>query len=255
VAPYAVSWNTASASNGSHSLSARARDAAGNQITSAAVGVTVSNAVPDTTPPTVSVSSPSAGATVAGTVSVSATAGDNVGVVGVQFLLDGVALGAEDTVAPYAVSWNTASASNGSHSLSARARDAAGNQTTSAVVGVTVSNAVPDTTPPTVTATSPTSGATSISRTANVTATFSEAMDATTINTASVELRDPANAVVPAAVTYSATNRVVTLNPSSSLKAATTYTATVRGGATDPRVKDSAGNALAGNKVWSFTTR
>jgi hypothetical protein len=76
-------------------------------------------------------------------VAVSATASDNVGVVGVQFLLDGVALGAEVTAAPYTVSWNTASATNGAHSLTARARDAAGNQTTSAAVGVTVSNAAP----------------------------------------------------------------------------------------------------------------
>ena len=129
-APYSVSWNTTSASNGTHTLTARARDAAGNQTTSSAVSVTVSNAAPDTTPPSVSISAPSAGSTVNGTVSVSANAADNIGVVGVQFLLDGVNLGAEDTAAPYTVSWNTASASNGTHSLTARARDAAGNQTT-----------------------------------------------------------------------------------------------------------------------------
>jgi hypothetical protein len=142
-APYTVSWNSAGAINGAHTLSARARDAAGNQTTSAAVSVTVSNAAPDTTPPTVSVSAPAAGATVTATVNVSATASDNVGVAGVQFLLDGANLGAEDTVAPYTVSWNTASATNGAHTLTARARDAAGNQTTSAAASVTVSNAAP----------------------------------------------------------------------------------------------------------------
>ena len=57
---------------------------------------------------------------------------------GVQFLLDGVALGAEDTTAPYSVVWNTTTATNGPHTLSARARDAAGNLATSAVVNVTV---------------------------------------------------------------------------------------------------------------------
>jgi hypothetical protein len=56
----------------------------------------------------------------------------------VQFLLDGVPLGSEDTTAPYSISWNTATASNGAHTLSARARDAAGNQTISASVAVTV---------------------------------------------------------------------------------------------------------------------
>jgi hypothetical protein len=143
VAPYTLNWSTTTAGNGVHLVSARARDAAGNQTTSATVSVTVANAAPDTTPPTVALSGPTAGATVSGTVSVSATASDNVGVVGVQFLLDGVALGAEDTTAPYAVSWSTVTASNGAHSLAARARDAAGNQTTSAVVGVTVANAAP----------------------------------------------------------------------------------------------------------------
>ncbi|MBW8833387.1 MAG: hypothetical protein JF606_29240, partial [Burkholderiales bacterium] len=142
-APYTVSWNTTSAANGAHSISARARDAAGNQSTSAVVGVTVNNAAPDTSAPTVSVGAPAPGATLTGTVSVSANASDNVGVVGVQFLLDGANLGAEDTVAPYTVSWNTTSAANGAHSISARARDAAGNQSTSAVVSVTVSNTVP----------------------------------------------------------------------------------------------------------------
>jgi len=67
-------------------------------------------------------------------LTVSATASDSVGVAGVQFLLDGVALGSEDTTAPYSVSWNTTTTANGSHSLTARARDAAGNQTTSATV-------------------------------------------------------------------------------------------------------------------------
>ena len=97
----------------------------------------------DTTPPTVSVTSPLSGTFALGTVSVNATAADNVGVTGVQFLLDGTNLGAEDTTSPYSVSWNTTTASNGSHSLSARARDAAGNSTTSTPVTVTVDNQAP----------------------------------------------------------------------------------------------------------------
>jgi hypothetical protein len=84
---------------------------------------------------------PADGSTVSGTATLAGTASDNVGVAGVQFLLDGVALGAEDTTAPYSVSWSTTTAANGSHALAARARDAAGNQTTSATVAVTVANA------------------------------------------------------------------------------------------------------------------
>src|SRR4030095_15723012 len=130
-APYTLSWNTTGATNGSHTISARARDAAGNQGTAAAGSVTVSNAAPDTTPPTVSVSAPAAGVTVSGTVSVSANASDNVGVGGVEVLLDGANLGTEVPAAPYSLNWNTAGATNGSHTIGARARDAAGNQTTS----------------------------------------------------------------------------------------------------------------------------
>src|SRR5206468_2064857 len=96
------------------------------------------NVPPDTTPPVVSMTAPAAGP-VSGSVTVSANASDNIGVAGVQFLLDGVALGAEDTTSPYSITWNSATATNGSHTLSAQARDAAGNTTTSATVTVTVS--------------------------------------------------------------------------------------------------------------------
>jgi hypothetical protein len=61
---------------------------------------------------------------------------------GVQFFLDGAALGGQVTTAPYAFSWNTATASNGSHTLTAKAYDAAGNVGSSSAVTVTVSNAV-----------------------------------------------------------------------------------------------------------------
>jgi len=102
----------------------------------------------DTTPPTVSISAPVNGATVSGSaVTVSASASDNVGVSGVQFKLDGANLGAEVTAAPYSTTWNTTLAANGSHTLTAVARDAAGNTATSAAVSVTVAN---DTTPPVI---------------------------------------------------------------------------------------------------------
>src|SRR6266566_2815277 len=103
----------------------------------------------DTTPPTVSISSPVNGVTVSGTITVTANASDNVGVASVQFLLDGANLGSLDTASPYSVSWNTATASNASHALSAIAKDAAGNSTTSAGVTLTVNNA--PATPPSIT--------------------------------------------------------------------------------------------------------
>ena len=95
----------------------------------------------DTTAPTVSINSPSSGTNVDGTVTVTASAFDAVGVVGVRFKLDGANLGAEDTSAPYSVSWNSTQTSDGPHTLTAVARDAAGNQTTSVAINVTVTNA------------------------------------------------------------------------------------------------------------------
>ena len=65
------------------------------------------------TVPTVSITAPANGATVSGTaVTVSASAADNVGVAGVQFMLDGANLGAEDTTSPYRIAWNTTTATN-----------------------------------------------------------------------------------------------------------------------------------------------
>jgi hypothetical protein len=98
---------------------------------------------PDEAPPSVSISAPANGATVSGIVVVRASASDNRGVAGVQFRLDGAALGAEDTAAPYETAWDTAGVANGAHTLTAVARDAAGNSATSAPVTVTVANGVP----------------------------------------------------------------------------------------------------------------
>lgn len=137
--PYSFSWNSTTASNGSHTLASRAYDAAGNSATSASVSVTVSNTAGDTTAPTVSIASPASGATVSGTTTVSANASDNVGVSRVEFYVDG-ALASTDTSSPYSFAWDTTTASNGAHTLSAKAFDAAGNSATSSSVSVTVSN-------------------------------------------------------------------------------------------------------------------
>jgi hypothetical protein len=138
--PYTVTWNTTLQPNGPYTWTAVARDAAGNSTTSTAVTANVNNLI-DTTPPTVSVTAPLSGATLNGTtVTLSADASDNVGVLGVQFLVDGVSVGVEDTTPPYSITWDSTSVPNGAHTIAARARDAAGLQTTSAGVSVTVSN-------------------------------------------------------------------------------------------------------------------
>lgn len=158
-APYATSWDTRLVNDGSHTLTAIARDAAGNSATSVGISVTVNNAPPsDTTPPTVAITSPANLAGVTGTITISANASDNTGVVGVRFLVDNAQVGAEDTTAPYSTSWDSRLVGDGSHNLTAVARDAAGNSTTSTGISVSVNNTVSDGFPPTVIVTSPNPG-------------------------------------------------------------------------------------------------
>jgi hypothetical protein len=107
-----------------------------------------------------------------------------------------------------------------------------------------------DLTPPTVTSVSPTSGATGVNGGTNVIANFSEAVNASTVTGSTFQLRDAGNNLVSATVSTSGSQ--ITLDPSASLASATTYTATITGGASG--VKDLAGNALASNFSWSFTT-
>jgi hypothetical protein len=93
----------------------------------------------DPVAPSAAVTSPASNATLSGTVTLSANASDNVGVTRVEFLVDGLSVG-NDTTAPYALTWNTTTVSNGGHVLVARAFDAAGNVGTSAPVSLTLNN-------------------------------------------------------------------------------------------------------------------
>jgi len=98
----------------------------------------------DTTPPTVAMTSPPAGATVSGAaVGLAASASDDVGVAAVQFTLDGGSLGPRLTSAPYAFTWDSTGVVNGSHTISAQAWDQAGNVATAAAVSITVANQPP----------------------------------------------------------------------------------------------------------------
>ncbi|MEX2491089.1 MAG: Ig-like domain-containing protein [Nitrospirales bacterium] len=127
-----------------------AHDTSGNESApSIEVSKLITDPQTDTTPPSVSLTAPSQGSTLSGVVTLTATATDNVGVVGVRFQLNGVNFGAEDTTNPYSVSWDTTGIAAGQYSLSAIARDATGNSTTSTPVSVTV-EAPRDSTPPSV---------------------------------------------------------------------------------------------------------
>jgi len=370
-APYTVNWNTTSATNGTHSLTARARDAAGNQTTSAAVSVTVSNTMPSGLVAALNFNEGSgitaadvsgnghAATLVNGPTWGAGQYGSGINFDGVNDLLTVANSSSLDFASSSftLMMWVKRSALGGSvqrHLFSKCLTSAGtwesgckefyffgnvlrfGSYATGDTVSVSISDAnwhhialvftratnslqfyvdgtlrtsatknleadnpahtvvignhlngnpfsglidevriynqaltatqvvndmntplspLVDTAPPTVTSTSPANGATGVSRTANVTATFGEAMSAATISSATVELRDPSNTLVAATVSYSAATRSVTLNPTPTLAAATTYTVTIRGGSVDPQVKDASGNPMAASRVWTFTTQ
>src|SRR5580692_3625530 len=133
----------------------RVRSAAGSATATSNDQTFSTASATDTTPPSVSITSPAAGATLSGSVNLTAAASDSVGVASVQFKVDGGNVGASLTAAPYAYTLNTTAISNGIHVISAVATDTAGNSATSPNVAVTVNNAVKDTTPPTVSMISP----------------------------------------------------------------------------------------------------
>ena len=136
------------------------------------IGAATPSSAQDTTAPTISLTAPASGAVVSGAaVVLTATATDNVGVVGVQFMVNGRNLGSEITTPPWRISWYTLSTPDGTQTLSAVARDAAGNRTTAVPVSVKLANTtststpVADTTPPTVSIISPAPFATTASST------------------------------------------------------------------------------------------
>jgi hypothetical protein len=109
--------------------------------------------------------------------------------------------------------------------------------------------AIPGVTPPKVVSVAPPNGANGACPNTIVTATFSEAMNPSTINATTFTLTGPGTTSVPGQVTYTASSNTATFTPASTLALNALYTATITTG-----VKDAFGNALASNFVWSFTT-
>jgi hypothetical protein len=136
---YAYSWNTTTASNGSHTLTAVATDTLGQpSVPSAGVTVNVSNAV--ATPPSISITAPAAG-TVSSTITIQATASATspATMQSVQFKIDSTPLSTITGAGPYSATWNTTTISNGNHVITAIATDSL-NHTASTSVTVNVSN-------------------------------------------------------------------------------------------------------------------
>lgn len=122
---------------GEHFYYVQVTEADGDRLWSAPVWVSQGTAPPaDTTPPSVTASE-SGGS---GSITLSATASDNVGVSNVEFYVDGVLKGS-DATSPYSMTLDSTTLTNASHSLVAKAYDAAGNSASSAAVGFSVNNA------------------------------------------------------------------------------------------------------------------
>lgn len=188
---------------------------------------------PDTQAPTVALTAPGNGATVAGTVAVSANATDDRGVAQVTFRAGGTVIGV-DSSAPYTAAWDAGGLPDGPVTLTAVAADAAGNVSTPASVTVTVDNPQPDTTAPTVALTAPGNGAV-VSGPVSVTATASDNVGVT-----SVEFR--AGSTVLA--TDTAPPYAVSWNTLTVPNGAVTLTATAR---------DAAGNSAVATRSVTVT--
>jgi hypothetical protein len=125
-------------------------------------------------------------------------------------------------------------------------KDLAGNALVANEVWSFTTGNAPDTTAPFVVFTSPVDGDNGVAININLAATFSESMDAATINTTTFTLKQGAT-TISGVVTLAGT--VATFNPNVDLATNSVFTATITTGAKDP-----AGNALVANEVWSFTT-
>jgi hypothetical protein len=221
---------------GSHTFSVRATDAADNTDTSpASTTWTVDTTAPETTID----SGPSATTTVAETTfEFSSEEGATF-----ECRLDGAAYSACTSPKSYMA------LTDGSHTFQVKATDAVGNTDTSPESWSWRSDA----TPPTISTVEPADEATGVGATSNVEAAFSEAMNSSTIDgsTFTLTMQD-STAPVAAQVTYDPVSKKAMLDPEEDLEVDTTYTATLKGGVDG--VKDDAGNPLAEDEAWSFTT-
>jgi len=114
-----------------------------------ATGIVKVGVITDIVNPSVNISVPTGGSTVSGNVTITAVAADNVGVVRVQFQVDGVQVG-NIISSPWSVSWDSRTVPDGDHTVSAIARDAAGNLGESPAVGFKVLNTAPTVSVPNV---------------------------------------------------------------------------------------------------------
>ena len=247
---YICAVPTASAlADGTRSITAKANDGSTTSPASAVLSVTIDTAAPGAP----SITSPTSGSTINNNLppfTGTAEANSTVRI----YANNGstpVCIATADASGNYSCTPGSALA-DGTYSFTATAEDIAGNASgpSAAVDNVTINTTAPDTTAPTVTSTLPNNGATGEARTISVTATFSEAMNSSTITTSSFRLVDTSTGTrVSATVSCDSPCKTAKLTPSQPLTANRKYKAVVTTAA-----KDLAGNAMTQNKVWYLTT-
>jgi len=237
--------------DGGYTVYVRATDAASPPNTTAEVDHANDSFTIDTAAPTVSDISPASGATdVALATVVTATFSERMDestITTGSFTLDGVAGSVSYDFGSYTATFtpaaNLTEGTTYTATLTTAVTDAAGNAL-GAEYSWSFTTTTDDTTPPTVVSTSPASDEIDVAVGANITATFSEAMDVATITTGSFTVAGVSGSVSYNSVTYTAT-----FNPSANLAYETTYTASL-----STAITDAAGNPLTSTYSWSFTT-
>jgi ketosteroid isomerase-like protein len=235
-----------------------AQDLAGNPLTNNFVWTFTTGATPDTTAPTVNSTTPANGATGFPVNSnLLATFSEPMSpqtITNQTFTVTGP--GTTPVAGTVTYVGNTATFNPNAQlpgntlftaTITTGAQDLAGNPLANNFVWTFTTGATPDTTAPTVTSTSPINGTTGVAVTENVLADFSEAMNPLTITNQTFTVTGPGGVAVPGAVTYAGTT--ATFNPNSDFTEGALFTATITTGA-----RDLAGNPLANNFVWTFTT-
>jgi hypothetical protein len=233
-----------------------ATDVAGNPLAASKIWSFTTATAPDVTAPTVTATGPvnsAVNVAIAGNVTATFSEAMNAAtIIGANFTLyQGLtpvagAVSYASNVATFNPTSNLAYSTVYTATVTTSVTDVAGNPLATNKVWSFTTVTAPDLTPPTVSSTSPADSAIDVAIAANVTATFSEAMNSSTISATNFTLYQAATPIA-GAVSYS--GNVATFNPTSDLANNAVYTATVTTGATD-----LAGNPLAASKIWSFTT-
>lgn len=248
---------------------AGAKDVAGNTLANPFSWTFTTGATPDTTAPTVSSTSPLAGDSgVAVNTSVAASfseAMDPLTVIGASFTLacplgtpsaGAVGYAVNGQVATFTPSSALPASTTCTAQIGTGVTDVAHNPMANPVSWTFTTGAAPDTIAPTVNSTNPADSAAGVCINKSINATFSESIDPLTLTTASFTftLATSAGASVTGVVTYDTMTNIATFNPASNLigTPATQYIATIKGGGGG--IKDLAGNALAADKTFTFTT-